>query len=192
MKVTPQMSARLNFGRNQYVFTLKAAADRSMFFAEESAPFRGPRFGAIQNSQGSGHKESALARNPVSSSEKWAKETIGDWRVYHFHDTSSSALVMGLSNIVDSDVLHGNAANLAPFLMKMARTHAGHYARVEETVRQVAPFFGAFVLKEVSPGQTQLLWKDRYSDLLYYPHQTGPCATFASPHSCSSPIPPRP
>jgi len=92
MKVTPQMSARLNFGRNQYVFTLKAAADRSMFFAEESAPFRGPRFGAIQNSQGSGHKESALARNPVSSSEKWAKETIGDWRVYHFHDTSSSAL----------------------------------------------------------------------------------------------------
>ena len=27
------------------------------------------------------------------------------------------------------------------------------------------------MLREVAPGQTQLLWKDRYSDLLYYPHQ---------------------
>ncbi len=36
---------------------------------------------------------------------------------------------------------------------------------------KVAPFFGEFVLKEVSVGQTQLLWKDRFSDLLYYPYQ---------------------
>ena len=66
---------------------------------------------------------------------------------------------------MDNDVLHGNAANLAAFLMKMADSHPDHYAQIEETIRQVAPFFGQFVLKEVSPGQTQLLWKDRYSDL---------------------------
>jgi predicted ATPase len=40
-----------------------------------------------------------------------------------------------------------------------------------ETVRQVAPFFGSFVLQETGRGQTQLLWKDRYSDLAYYAHQ---------------------
>ena len=78
---------------------------------------------------------------------------------------------MGLCNVVDNDVLHGNAANLAAFLMRLAQVHPESYAQIEETVRQVAPFFGAFVLKEVAPGQTQLLWKDRYSDLLYYPHQ---------------------
>ncbi len=98
-------------------------------------------------------------------------ETIRDWRVYHFHDTSPSAPVMGLSHTVDNDVLQGNVSNLAPFLMKMSQTHYQHYARIEETIRQVAPFFGTFVLKEVVPGKTQLLWKDRYSDLLYYPHQ---------------------
>jgi predicted ATPase len=27
------------------------------------------------------------------------------------------------------------------------------------------------VLREISPGQTQLLWKDRYFDLIYYPYQ---------------------
>ena len=171
MKVTPELKAHLKFGLNEYKFSLKAADDRSLFFAQESAPFHGPIYGPIDNKQGSGHKESSIARSPGTASKKWVVETISDWRVYHFHDTSSSAPVMGLCNIVDNDVLHSNAANLSAFLMRMAQNQPDHYAQIEETVRQVAPFFGAFVLKEVAPGQTQLLWKDRYSDLLYYAHQ---------------------
>lgn len=171
MKVTPELKAHLRFGLNEYKFTLKGADDRSLFFAQESAPFDGPIYGAVENDQGSGHKESGLTRKNGTSSEQWVKETIRDWRVYHFHDTSPSAPVMGLCNIVDNDILHSNAANLAAFLMKMAEVKPQHYAQIEETVRQVAPFFGAFVLKEIDAGQTQLLWKDRYSDLLYYPHQ---------------------
>jgi predicted ATPase len=170
MKVTPQMVAHLKFGRNEYNFTLKAADDRSLFFADESAPFDG-WYGRTENNQGSGHKESGVARSQGTAALKWVFDTIRDWRVYHFHDTSPSAPVMGLCNVVDNDILHSNAANLAAFLMRMAQTHPTHYAQVEEKVRQVAPFFGAFVLKEVAAGQTQLLWKDRYSDLLYYPHQ---------------------
>jgi predicted ATPase len=171
MKVTPEFKAHLKFGKNKYKFTLRAADDRSLFFAQESAPFDGPYYGAIENDQGSGHKESGVARSQGTQSLKWVFETIRNWRVYHFHDTSASAPVMGLSNLVDNDVLHGNAANLAAFLMHMASSNPDHFAQIEETVRQVAPFFGAFVLKEVAPGQTQLLWKDRYSDLIYYPHQ---------------------
>ena len=171
VKVTPQFSALLKFGLNEYAFTLRAAADRSLFFAQESAPFNGPRFGRVVNDQGSGHLESGVMRSQGTAAEKWVVETIRDWRVYHFHDTSPSASVMGLCNVVDSEVLHSNAANIAAFLMKMASTHPEHYARIEETVRQVAPFFGTFVLREVSQGQTQLLWKDRYSDLVYYPYQ---------------------
>jgi predicted ATPase len=171
MKVTPEFKAHLRFGKNEYKFTLKAADDRSLFFAQESAPFEGPYYGAVENDQGSGHKESALAGKSGTASEQWVKETISNWRVYHFHDTSPSAHVMGLCNIVDNDNLHGNGANLSAFLMKMADSHPNHYAQIEETIRQVAPFFGKFVLKEVAAGQTQLLWRDRFSDLLYYPHQ---------------------
>src|ERR1035441_3017100 len=104
MKVTPEFKAHLKFGKNIYKFTLKAADDRSVFFAQESAPFEGPYFGPVENDQGSGHKESSLARKIGTASEKWVKETIRDWRVYHFHDTSSSAPVMGPCNIVDNDV----------------------------------------------------------------------------------------
>ncbi|MDP3093108.1 MAG: AAA family ATPase [Nitrospira sp.] len=172
MKVTPEFKAHLKFGLNEYTFTLRAADDRSLFFAQESAPFKGPLYGPIKNDQGSGHLESPLARSTnLSSSQQWVVSTIRDWRVYHFHDTSPSAPVMGRCNIVDNDVLHSNAANIAAFLMDLSNRYTEHYEQILETVRQVAPFFGTFVLKEVGSGETQLLWKDRYSDLLYYPHQ---------------------
>jgi len=171
MKVTPEFTAHLKFGQNEYKFALRAADDRSLFFAQESAPFAEPNFGPIENNRGGGHKESDIARSHPTASTDWVFDTIRDWRVYHFHDTSPSAPVMGLCNVVDNDVLYGNAANLAAFLMRLTGSHPDHFAQIEETIRQVAPFFGAFVLKEVAPGQTQLLWKDRYSDLLYYPHQ---------------------
>lgn len=173
MKVTPELKAHLKFGLNEYQFTLRAADDRSLFFAQESAPFDGPEFGPIINDQGSGHKESTLAKKAKpSSSEAWVLDAIRNWRVYHFHDTSSSAPVMGLCNIIDNDVLHSNAANLSALLMHMKEDSPHHFAQIEETVRQVAPFFGAFALKKRALSQqTQLLWRDRYSDLLYYPYQ---------------------
>ena len=171
-KVTQQLSAHLWFDLNEYKFTLQAAADRSMFFAHESAPFEGPIYRPIQNDQGSGHTESRLASNTgPSKSEKWVVDVIRGWRVYHFHDTSPNARVMGLSNIVDHEQLHGDAGNLAAFLLKMRDTHASFYDRIIKTVRLAAPYFGDFDLKEVAPGQTQLLWKERYSDLIFYPHQ---------------------
>jgi len=171
MKTTLELSAHLKFGLNEYKFTLKAADDRSLFFSQESAPFDGPRYGRSEYDKGSGHLESRIASKPFYAAEKHVCEVVQDWRVYHFHDTSPSAPVMGLCNMVDNDVLHGNASNLAAFLMKMEKENPDHFFQITETVRQVAPFFGEFVLKEVTSGQTQLLWKDRFSDLLYYPYQ---------------------
>jgi len=174
MKTTQELQAHLKFGRNEYRFILRAADDRSLFFAQESAPFEGPEYGRTENDQGTGHFESKLFQKYLytnSQSELWAVDTLKSWRVYHFHDTSPSAPVMGLWNIVDYESLHANAANLAPFLMNLEKNYPICFAQIVEVIRSVAPFFGQFVLKEISLGQTQLLWKDRYSDMLYYPHQ---------------------
>jgi predicted ATPase len=175
MKVTPEMTAHMVFGFNEYRFSLRAANDRSLFFSQESASYEGPRFGRAEHEQGSGHRESALASKVRSGGakpvEQWVVDTLGDWRVYHFHDTSASAPVMGRVNIVDNEALRGDAGNLAAFLLRLKREHPDHYFRIEETVRQVAPFFAEFDLRELEQGQTQLLWKDRHSDLVYYPFQ---------------------
>ena len=171
-KVTEKLRAHLWFGLNEYKFTLEAAADRSMFFAQESAPFHGPLYRDVENDQGTGHLESSFpGKTSPSASEKWVVDTISGWRVYHFHDTSRNASVMGLCNTVDNNHLHGDAGNLAAFLLKMRDAHPQHYNRIVKTVRLAAPYFGDFELKEVAPGQTQLLWKERYSDLTFYPHQ---------------------
>ncbi len=169
MKTTPELSAHLKFGRNEYKFSLRGADDRSLFFAQESAPFHGQW--VTDNDMGSGHLESLISRYPNTKAIQWVVETIRDWRVYHFHDTSPAAPVMGLCNTVDNVMLHSNAANLSAVLMRMESANPSNFAQITETVRQVAPFFGEFVLREVAPGQTQLLWKDRHSDLVYYPNQ---------------------
>lgn len=169
MKTTPELSAHLKFGRNEYKFSLRGADDRSLFFAQESAPFHGQW--VSDNDMGSGHLESLISRYPNTKAKQWVVETIRDWRVYHFHDTSPAAPVMGLCNTVDNVMLHSNAANLSAVLMRMESANPSNFAQITETVRQVAPFFGEFVLREVAPGQTQLLWKDRHSDLVYYPNQ---------------------
>jgi predicted ATPase len=173
-KLTPEFSAHLEFGSNEYEFTLRAADDGfSLFFAHESAPLQGPVYGRVV--YGTGHRESELARKYPTGfkSESDAVEAVRGWRVHHFHDTSPNARVMGLINVVDNQALHDDAGNLAAFLLRISEQHPEHFARIQETIRQVAPFFGAFVLREVVPGrgQTQLLWKDRYSDLEYFPSQ---------------------
>jgi predicted ATPase len=98
-------------------------------------------------------------------------ENLLNRRFYHFHDTTANAPIMGYCNIVDSDTLHPDARNIAAFLLHLKTTHPDNFLQIEETVRQVAPFFGAFVLKEVAPNKTQLLWKERYSDNICIPTQ---------------------
>lgn len=172
MKTTTEITARIAFGLNAYEFTLRTAEDRSLFFEMEKAPFDGPIYGAIKNDQGTGHLESRLAtKDSPSKAEKLARDAIRSWRVHHFHDTSPSAGMMGLSNIADCRHLHADAANIAAFLLNLSERHPRHFRRIEETVRQVAPFFGAFVLDEQSPGKTQLLWRDRHAETVYYPSQ---------------------
>lgn len=172
MKVTPELSASLKFAGNEYQFTLRGASDRSLFFAHESATLGAPHREEVHLDENGGHRESKLVHKKGGwRGEILAVESIRGWRVHHFHDTSPNARVMGLINMVDNAVLHDDAANIAAFLMRLQQEHPEHFARIEETIRQVAPFFGAFVLRETAPGQTQLLWKDRFCDLEYYPYQ---------------------
>jgi predicted ATPase len=171
-KVTEEFKAHLWFGLNEYKFALKAAADRSMFFSHEAAPFQGPYYGPTENNQGSGHTESRLrSKAHPSATDRWVVDAISDWVVYHFHDTSQNARVMGVCNTVDNDKLLGDAANISAFLLRLQNEKREYYDRIVKTIRLAAPFFGDFVLKEVAPGQTQLLWKERYGDLVFYPHQ---------------------
>ena len=168
IEVTEQFSAWFQFEPFPYRFILRADAGGSLFFSEEvSAPEL-----SRAHDYGSGHKESVLARQATrTAKEQWFVDTISDWRFYHFHNTTTRAAMMQPVNIVDCNRLRSDAGNIAAFLRKLRETEKGYYDRIVSHIRLAAPYFGDFELGEVSPGQTQLLWRERYSSKVFYPSQ---------------------
>lgn len=174
LQVTQEMRARLWFNLNEYRFTLRAGPQGVLFFSDENVHFNGPNYGAKDYPQGQGHVESALPKKQVkTSAEQWTVNTLSNWRVFHFHNTAPLAPVMQPVNMVDNERLRGDAGNLAAFLWRMRETRRDYYDRIVAHIRLAAPYFGEFDFREVAPGQTQLLWKERYSDSVYYPWVLG-------------------
>jgi predicted ATPase len=63
-----------------------------------------------------------------------------------------------------------DAANLAPFLLRLRVDQSKYYFRIVETIRQVAPFFEDFVLEPYN-GRMLLTWREKGSDLEFGAHQ---------------------
>ncbi|MGK0256321.1 MAG: putative ATPase, partial [Arcobacteraceae bacterium] len=91
---------------------------------------------------------------------------IKDWKVYHFHDTSSSAKVKQTCNINDYAVLSSDASNIAAFLISIRDSNEKSYKQIVKTIQRVAPFFQDFILEpEIHNQDTiKLKWKHKGTD----------------------------
>ena len=162
-KHTEELSAEMYFGSSGYRFNLRPTQDNRMMFARE----------ALWSQQHgdcppvSGHFESC-ADEPQGSSGIYAHviPAMRSWRLYHFHDTSSSALVKQIHNINDNEFLRDDARNLAAFLLRLKNHHIEQYQRIVKAIRLVAPFFGDFHLRPTVNHQEriQLEWTEPGQD----------------------------
>lgn len=169
---TELLRIKLAFNLNTYEMLLKPTDGGRMFFAKETATFSGPYFGLSTYEHGTGHFESWLPKeNLTRQGEQFTKEALQGWKVYHFHNTSKTAALMRPVNAVDNENLQKDAGNIAPFLLRLQQEHPKHYLRIIQHIQQAAPFFGDFVLKADSTDQVQLLWREKHSPKIYYPHQ---------------------
>lgn len=148
-KRTQQIGMAFYFADNAYKFGLKPTLDNRLIFIEEELCFTGssslpyPKSEVIQ----SGHSEASL-KESAHKYAKYIKPAIESWRVYHFHDTSDTALVKQIHSATDNLKLKTDAANLAAFLMRLKRTYPKNYQQIIDTIHLVAPFFGDFVQRE--------------------------------------------
>ena len=179
-KVTPQMTAEMEFevenGTDTYSMRLFHAARDSLVFAEENLSFHQPSYPEPRVvSLGAGHQETKISDKAAEGdpTAKALRHLLNHCRVYHFHDTSSTARVRQYCYVGDNRWLMPDAANLAAVLYELEAQNETVYRRIVKTIQQVAPFFDDFSLEPAGPGKKEIIlnWKHRNSDLTFGPHQ---------------------
>lgn len=163
-KKTEQLKAELYFGKNGYKFVLEPTQDNRMMFVNES--FWWEKSGDW--SMGSGHFETEVENQKCHTRiYEYTVPAMKSWRLYHFHDTSESAMVKQRHGINDNSYLRQDARNLAAFLYMLKDQYQSHYQYIVKTIRLVAPFFGDFYLRPQPENkeQIELEWTEKGEDI---------------------------
>ena len=163
-KTTEVLSAQLYFGNNGYRFQLKPTQDNRMMFAHEALWW---------NVHGEWHPEGGHLETRFKERQHhgpiWSHTVpaMRSWRVYHFHDTSTSAMVKQVHGVGDYQYLREDARNLAAFLQHLKDQHHSHYQRIVKSIQMVAPFFGDFLFRPYAsnPEKIQLEWTEAGQDV---------------------------
>ncbi len=180
-KVTPQMEATLEFetavGPVTYFLRLSYAAEERLVFAEETlrllqAGGQRPKEIAL----GTGHFESRIGEEADKGEPSvWElRYALNHCRVFHFHDTSSTARMQQHCYVGNNKWLMHDAGNLAAVLYRLREEEGGTaYQRIVSTIRLIAPFFADFELELTGPSGREIIlnWREEGSDLVLGPHQ---------------------
>ncbi len=173
-KRTEKISTRIEFrsgsDANIYEFILiPTDEDRFIFEKESTYYWATNRYDDpyLANSW-KGHKEARITdeKNPVAA---YVRSHLESYRIYHFHDTSPSALVKQTGDVADNRFLRPDAGNLAAFLYRLQQKQPDHFENIEDTIRQVAPFWGRFRLEPslLNPDKIRLEWEEKGSDIYF-------------------------
>lgn len=100
-------------------------------------------------------------------------DTISEWTVYHFHNTSSNAPMRRSEIIEDNQRLRSNGSNIAPVLFSIKNRYPEIYDKIVASVRLVIPSFDDFILRPVQNAEEtriKLMWKQKGSDFPLQPY----------------------
>jgi len=174
-KVTPKLHIRIVFrdGRNQYELELQPTAtdelvpayERIYFWNKNDHP-QGPPYEKNLVRVG---KEAGISTPIQSGIPKYVRDHLDHWRLYHFHDTSSTSPMKKTADINDNRYLRPDGSNLSAFLYYLRAKHEASYSLIRRTVQRVAPFFDDFLLEpqKLNPEKIRLEWRHRNSEAYF-------------------------
>lgn len=173
-ETTPQMEVGLSLeteqGENDYFFRLFYAAGDTLVFADERFRYSSRNFTtkAPWRELGAGHREAKLNEQAEmeNSTARAIRALLRQCVVHQFHNTSANSRMRGKWNADEGYRLREDAANLAPFLMRLRDNEAEYYHRIVETIRMIVPFFADFEL-EAEYGKVLLRWREQGSNVLF-------------------------
>ncbi len=169
-KVTQRIFVDIDVSPNHYAFRLVPGQGDKLLFEEEFVGFDtqpGKRYPENINRNVIESDLAEYTRQKGWSVGRYVHDVLKTWRVYHFHDTSDSALVKKKGKITEADYIREDASNLAAFLFLMQKQHPMHYQRIVKTVQLVVPFFKEFYLLPDAENKDTILlrWTDIHSDM---------------------------
>jgi len=183
-KVTPKIRVEFDFesfssnstGDNSYRFELTATANEKFLINEErkyvTTSWRSYG-GASEESRLRDQKDERSWDNQWNGVGYFVYESISNWMVYHFHDTSATSPMRRSEIIEDHKILRGDAANIAPFLLNLRSNHEESYTNIINSIRLVMPFFDNLLLDIQRFGEaekTKLNWVQKGSDFPMQPY----------------------
>ncbi len=161
-KNTDKIKIELGFKCNTYRAILEHAIPDTLVFAQEMA-FYGEWGSSIENKGGLESKLKSSNEYKVVYTERY----LHGFRVYHFHDTSDSALIKKNCSISNQSFLQANGENLAAMLYRFKEYYKEDYDNIVNVIKMVAPFFQDFILEPDDAGNIMLKWKQYGSDTVF-------------------------
>lgn len=172
-EVTPALAFHVSFHgeRNQYRLELAAGSTDELHVAAEAALFwdksryERPYDQPLSSSNG----EAGISDPDLAGVPYHVAAELDGWRIYHFHNTSSTAPLRKTANLHDRHFLRANGGNLPAFLYYLRESHPDSYTMIRKTVRLAVPFLKDFVLLPFGDAEDaiRLQWTHRDSDLFF-------------------------
>ena len=179
---TKEIEAELRFGQNGYSFSLEPTATGDASIGYERTIYHSNNHGVSEDftkTIGSGSREAQLKtrRNAPGATAQhgpswYVWNSVSDWHVYHFHDTSTTAGMRRDSGIEQTDKLQPNGENLAAFLLGLREHDDDVYQGIRKTIQRIAPYFDDFVLsvkENKTEDQVRLTWRQKGKDYIFSP-----------------------
>jgi predicted ATPase len=179
-KRTDKMSFLMYFGVRGYEFTVNPTPNDGVALSEEKRYYKYSRSGWWELGD-SNDASSLLVKEATGSStdsiySKPVYDTIMSWKIYHFHDTTSTAPMRGWQSVEDSGALRHDASNIASFLFRLREEGKAEYREILEACRIVVPYLKEFLLNERIYGKAgelrkvSLSWRTKSSDFPMQPY----------------------
>lgn len=151
-KTTKEMLLELSFANGHYQLRLRPTAYDELYLHE-----------TVKEEGGRG---TDMSNWDVRDFDQIVNDLLGNGRVYHLHDTSSSSPMRKTAAVDDNRLLRADGSNLAAFLYLLQMMHADFYSLIQRTVQRVAPFFDDFQLERLNlkPDNIKLEWRHKNSD----------------------------
>jgi len=169
-KTTPLIEVDIDVDINSYHVEFEHGVDddRLVFKREHCGVKSSLDQWSIKGSKG----ESGLLPGSEAKSDfvrQYTKAYMEECRVYHFHDTGSTAGFKQASDLGASDYLYSNANNIAAFLYRLKTSREKEfqksYADIIDSIKTVAPFFHDFYLEpRGSENEEKILLKWLHRD----------------------------